>query len=89
MQCCAVFFVLGVLLFVSIHVHSPQLEKNKYYVQQLEADLKKCREQIGQSEQDVAVVQREMGRIRLDSEEQRDALANEVNILVIFYPHGY
>ena len=40
--------------------------------------MKKCREQIDQSEQEVAVVQRELGRIQVDSEDQRDALTSEV-----------
>ena len=38
----------------------------------------KCREQIARSEEEGRAAQRELKRLQMDSEDQRDALANEV-----------
>ena len=55
-----------------------KLEKNKFHIQQLEGDVIKCREQIARSEEESRAAQRELKRLQMDSEDQRDALANEV-----------
>lgn len=55
-----------------------KLEKNKFHIQQLEGDVINCREQIARSEEESRAAQRELKRLQMDSEDQRDALANEV-----------
>jgi len=60
-----------------------KLEKNKFHIQQLEEDVIKCREQIARSEEEARAAQRELKRLQMDSDDQRDALANEVRFLKV------
>lgn len=55
-----------------------ELEKNKFHIQQLEGDVVKCREQVARSEEESRAAQREIKRLQVASNDQRDALANEV-----------
>lgn len=55
-----------------------ELEKNKFYIQQLEADVIKCREQIARSEEEFRSAQRELKQLHMESDDERDALVNEV-----------
>ena len=57
-----------------------QLEKNKFHIQQLEGDVVKCREQVARSEEECRAAQREIKRLQVASNDQRDALANEVSL---------
>lgn len=57
-----------------------KLEKNKIHIQQLEGDIVKCREQVTNSEEECRAAQRELKRLQMASNDQRDALANEVNL---------
>lgn len=59
---------------------SLKLEKNKIHIQQLEGDVVKCREQVSSSEEECRAAQRELRRLQTASNDQRDALANEVNL---------
>ena len=68
-------FKMTVLFFSSL-----KLEKNKIHIQQLEGDVVKCREQVSSSEEEYRVAQRELKRLQMASNDQRDALANEVNL---------
>ena len=56
-----------------------KLEKNKVYIQQLEGDVIRCREQVSRSEEECRAAQRELKRLQMNADDQRDALANEVN----------
>lgn len=56
-----------------------KLEKNKVHIQQLEGDVIRCREQVSRSEEECRAAQRELKRRQVDADDQRDALANEVN----------
>ena len=58
-----------------------KLEKNKFYIQQLEADVIKCREQIARSEEEFRSAQRELKQLHMESDDERDALVNEVREL--------
>ena len=58
-----------------------QLEKNKFHIQQLEGDVVKCREQVARAEEECRAAQRELKRLQMASNDQRDALANEVSLL--------
>ena len=40
----------------------------------------KCREQVSRSEEECRAAQRELKRLQMASNDQRDALANEVNL---------
>ena len=59
---------------------SLKLEKNKIHIQQLEGDVVKCREQVSRSEEECRAAQKELKRLQMASNDQRDALANEVNL---------
>ena len=59
---------------------SLKLEKNKIHIQKLEGDVVKCREQVTRSEEESRAAQRELQRLQMASNDQRDALANEVNL---------
>ena len=65
-----------------MHLFFPplKLEKNKIHIQQLEGDVVKCREQVTNSEEECRAAQRELKRLQMASNDQRDALANEVNL---------
>ena len=54
------------------------MEKNKVHVQQLEGDVIRCRDQVSRSEGECRAAQRELKRLQMDADDQRDALANEV-----------
>ena len=56
-----------------------KLEKNKVHIQQLEGDVIRCREQVSRSEEECRAAQRELKRLQMDADDQRDALANEVS----------
>ena len=58
-----------------------KLEKSKFYIQQLEADVIKCREQIARSEEEFRSTQRELKQLHMESDDERDALVNEVREL--------
>ena len=68
-------FKMTVLFFSSL-----KLEKNKIHILQLEGDVVKCREQVSSSEEECRAAQRELKRLQMASNDQRDALANEVNL---------
>lgn len=61
-------------------IYLSQLEKNKFHIQQLEGDVVKCREQVARSEEESRAAQREIKRLQVASNDQRDALANEVSL---------